>query len=62
MGGLIWRTPLHQAACRGDEGQVELLIAQNPELVNATDDYFGKTALHAAAEHGHGDIYIAQRP
>lgn len=33
-------TPLHHAACGGHEGVVELLIAQNPKLVNATDRFF----------------------
>lgn len=35
---------------------MELLIAQNPKLVNKTDRYCGRTALHVAAEQGHRDI------
>jgi ankyrin repeat protein len=46
---------LQIAAVKGDEGKVEALLAQEPELLTMQDEY-GKTVLHNAAYHGHHNV------
>lgn len=43
---------LSEAVKNGNVGVVELLLAQDPSLVTATNDV-GMTCLHLAAAHGH---------
>ena len=49
-----YSSPLHTAAQKGDVGAVRRLIADGVN-VNAKD-YYGKTALHVAAETGHEKV------
>jgi TolB-like protein/ankyrin repeat protein len=49
-----YHSPLHAAAKIGDSATVKKLIADGVSI--ATKDYYGKTALHVAAENGHENV------
>jgi len=51
--GVCLGSDIHNAVGNGDTQQVETLLQNNPELVNAKAEQTGFTPLHHAAIHGH---------
>lgn len=54
-----YQWPLLAAAQAGDLISVQLLLQQNPSLINLATPVHGKTALHVAAECGH--VHVIQK-
>jgi serine/threonine-protein phosphatase 6 regulatory ankyrin repeat subunit B len=50
------RTPLQEAAYRGDSGIVQVLLLSGRLDINHADAKLGWTALHWAAQEGHADV------
>ena len=48
--------PIHEAAKRGDQSEVNRIVAAQPEALEARDARHGNTPLHWAAFHGHLDV------
>ncbi len=56
MVGSLWAGEIHDAAEKGDLAKVQSLLAEHPELANATTGLQQKRPLHLAVEGGHLDV------
>ncbi|MCA9775410.1 MAG: ankyrin repeat domain-containing protein [Candidatus Eremiobacteraeota bacterium] len=48
--------PIHEAARRGDQSEINRIVAAQPEALEARDVRHGNTPLHWAAHEGHLDV------